>query len=333
MISPAFSGRLPAVFATAFVGCLISCASVSAQLSSVTLDDPQISGDYTMSIGFKLAELKTQPMLRPKKRPLYIEFVSAEFNRPQRRTPTSVGHFGGLPDAMAVVRRPDPILANETLPRNEPPVAELTGERFRNLVGIRPASAAGSSISEIARSSSVTHSRTAAVNSGVESEQPQSLMINPFTATIFHASHTAGLTDRPRRRPASIEELICLADVMYFEARGEGEVGRHAVAVTVLNRVRSKRFPNTICGVVKQGEGELHKCQFSYYCDGHPERIHELRAYREIKETARRILESGTIDRTGGATYFHSVAVSPSWAKHMQLTAKIGQHVFYRESN
>ena len=92
------------------------------------------------------------------------------------------------------------------------------------------------------------------------------------------------LGTRPRRRPFAFDELVCLADVMYFEARGETAAGRHAVAMTVLNRVSSKRFPNTICGVVTQGKGELHRCQFSYYCDGRPEQVHELEAYREIKD-------------------------------------------------
>ena len=141
------------------------------------------------------------------------------------------------------------------------------------------------------------------------------------------------LLDRPRRRPVSIEELTCLADAVYFEARGESDRGKQAVALTILNRVRSSRFPNTICGVVKQGMGELHKCQFSYYCDGRPEEIHELGTYRRIRQMASALMESGTFDVTRGATHFHTDRVSPRWATHMRLTSKIGGHIFYRELN
>ena len=45
----------------------------------------------------------------------------------------------------------------------------------------------------------------------------------------------------------------CLALNMYHEARGQGIAGELAVSAVVLNRVNDKRFPNTICEVVKQG--------------------------------------------------------------------------------
>ena len=157
--------------------------------------------------------------------------------------------------------------------------------------------------------------------------------LDPFRASRFRMAGAPMPGGRPKRRTGDIAELACLAEVMYFEARGESLAGKQAVAMTVLNRVRSKRFPNTVCAVVKQGKGELHKCQFSYYCDGRPESIHEEQAYLEIKELARGILESGAADRTGGATYFHTVSVSPSWAEQMKMTARIGHHVFYREPN
>ena len=44
-----------------------------------------------------------------------------------------------------------------------------------------------------------------------------------------------------------------MAKNIYFEARNEATVGQLAVAQTVINRVNSSRFPNSICDVVYQG--------------------------------------------------------------------------------
>src|SRR3954471_6048173 len=42
------------------------------------------------------------------------------------------------------------------------------------------------------------------------------------------------------------EENQCLADAMYFEARGEGEAGQKAVAEVIFARTQSRYYPNTI---------------------------------------------------------------------------------------
>lgn len=63
-------------------------------------------------------------------------------------------------------------------------------------------------------------------------------------------------------------ERRCLATAIYFEARGEPVRGQVAVGQVILNRMRSPLFPQTICGVVYQGQ--MHPgCQFSFTCDGH----------------------------------------------------------------
>ncbi len=63
-------------------------------------------------------------------------------------------------------------------------------------------------------------------------------------------------------------ERRCLAIAIYFEARGEPVRGQVAVGQVILNRVRSPLFPETICGVVYQGQMQTG-CQFSFTCDGH----------------------------------------------------------------
>ena len=50
-----------------------------------------------------------------------------------------------------------------------------------------------------------------------------------------------------------LTEATCLAKNMYFEARNQGLAGQLAVSLVVMNRVKDERFPNTICGVIEQG--------------------------------------------------------------------------------
>ena len=63
-------------------------------------------------------------------------------------------------------------------------------------------------------------------------------------------------------------DLECLTQAAYYEARGEGRDGMKAVTQVVLNRVRHRAFPNSVCSVVFQGAGRRTGCQFSFTCDG-----------------------------------------------------------------
>ena len=330
----------PAAAATAIVGFLLSSTGVSAQSAEVQGDPSTIVGQ-TVSIGSRVAELEFPPLLRPRKRPFYLEIYGADAERPKRRLPNSADADTALAREVTIMRRPGghqtveivPLLQTDAPKTDGFPVANLTSRQFMDLVGGDLDPSADYDDSIIERAEAIAPSGANPEGDGYDILLAAAEPYGPFRVSRYQMVELPIPGGRPNRRPISIEELVCLADVMYFEARGEGLAGQAAVAMTVLNRVRSKRFPDTICAVVKQGKGELHRCQFSYYCDGHPERIHELHAYREIKELARNILDSGAADRTGGATHFHSVSVSPSWADDMQFTAKIGQHVFYRESN
>lgn len=129
-------------------------------------------------------------------------------------------------------------------------------------------------------------------------------------------------------RPNPSEELECLAQALYFEARGESIKGQAAVAEVILNRVDSPAFPKTVCGVVNQGGNG--GCQFSYTCDGRAEVIAEPDAWRRSAKIAGAMLDGAPRLLTEGATYFHTPYVSPSWSTRFELTATIGAHLFYR---
>ncbi len=121
----------------------------------------------------------------------------------------------------------------------------------------------------------------------------------------------------------------CLAEALYFEARGESVKGQFAVAEVILNRVASSRFPNSVCGVIRQGTGRKYACQFTYTCDGIPERIHEPKAYERVGKIARIMLAGAPRNLTNGATYYHTTAVNPRWARKFRRTVRMGVHLFY----
>jgi len=124
--------------------------------------------------------------------------------------------------------------------------------------------------------------------------------------------------------------LNCLALNVYHEARSEPEEGQLAVAAVTLNRVRSESFPDSVCDVVKQGGEQLHRCQFSWWCDGKSDRPTEAKAWKNAKRISRLALLGMADDPTNDALYYHATYVKPHWSRKMQQTARIDQHVFYR---
>jgi hypothetical protein len=125
----------------------------------------------------------------------------------------------------------------------------------------------------------------------------------------------------------------CLAEAIYYEARGESLDGQKAVAEVVLRRTHDKNYARTVCGVVHEGVQEGHLgCQFSYACDGSTRRTKEGESWDQARLLAERIM-SGAVqlgDATGHAIAYHSIGVSPPWKEKMQKTVQIGNHIFYR---
>lgn len=126
------------------------------------------------------------------------------------------------------------------------------------------------------------------------------------------------------------EQWQCLAEALYFEARGESVKGQFAVAEVILNRVDSARFPDSVCSVINQGTGRKFACQFTYTCDGHKEVIAEPKAFQRVAKVAKLMLNGAPRELTGGATYYHTNAVRPRWSRKFARTTTIGVHHFYR---
>lgn len=135
------------------------------------------------------------------------------------------------------------------------------------------------------------------------------------------------------------DEVNCMALNLYFEARGQSTKGQIAVGLVTINRVLSKKYPNSICDVVwqqnKNRKGKL-VAQFSWTLDGLHDNPQESKAWEESKMIAESMLAEGSLfnmgDLTNGSTHYHAFYVTPFWSKHLTQTIVVGDHLFYTNS-
>jgi spore germination cell wall hydrolase CwlJ-like protein len=127
----------------------------------------------------------------------------------------------------------------------------------------------------------------------------------------------------------------CLADAVYFEARGEVRKGQEAVAQVVMNRVFSGYYPHDVCGVVYQNAHRHLACQFTFACEGKDlSRIDEPDMWEQAKSIAKDTLDGKIwLAEVGHATHYHAYWVHPSWVHEMTRLYKLGVHTFYRPRN
>ena len=157
-----------------------------------------------------------------------------------------------------------------------------------------------------------------------------------LTTSVATAQDLISVTAQPH--------LYCLAQNIYYEARGSSRADQMAVSDVVLNRVKDSRYPNTICGVVYQGKQKpswkdptkmvmvRHMCQFSWYCDGKKDEPPEGDAWRNAQMVAYEmyyLYKDSNI--TDGATHYHAFYVKPDWARRFVLKGRIGSHIFYKQ--
>lgn len=143
----------------------------------------------------------------------------------------------------------------------------------------------------------------------VASAQPD-IMVEPQITTEALPAEVVTIDEK---------ELNCLARNIYFEARGEGIEGMKAVAAVTMNRVKSDRFPNTVCGTVHQRK------QFSWVSAG-LHKIVDLVSWRKSKEIARSALAGTMVHKVGKALFFHDHTVKPFRRTRVGV---IGNHAFY----
>ena len=154
--------------------------------------------------------------------------------------------------------------------------------------------------------------------------------------------------------PDQEPEAHCLAQNILFESSTEPMVGKIAVGLVVLNRVNDARYPDTICGVVKQGpeyeswktrqdetlddEDRIYypvknRCQFSWYCDGQSDDIIATENWYKAQIVALQLLDGKFKGLIEGATHYHASWVSPAWRHELTYIGQVGDHLFYRWEN
>ena len=136
-----------------------------------------------------------------------------------------------------------------------------------------------------------------------------------------------GLSGKPRAQAQK-----CLADAVYFEARGEEFKGQQAVAQVVMNRVFSGYYPRDVCGVVYQNANRHLACQFTFACEGKDlSQIDEPDMWEQAKQIAKDMLDGKIwLTEVGHATHYHAYWVHPSWVHEMTKLYHLGVHTFYR---
>ena len=156
---------------------------------------------------------------------------------------------------------------------------------------------------------------------------PEDIAYHPTPEALnfrYHGESQAEFETREKR---------CLALAIYFEARGEPQRGQVAVGQVILNRVRSPLFPETVCGVVYQGQMSPG-CQFSFTCDGKTDTPRNDAQWAQAQSIAKRIMGGELwLPEVGYSTYYHADYVRPNWAGSMSRIDTIGRHIFYQKRN
>jgi spore germination cell wall hydrolase CwlJ-like protein len=125
-------------------------------------------------------------------------------------------------------------------------------------------------------------------------------------------------------------ERRCLAEAVYFEGRNETFEGQIAIAQVVLNRVRSGKWPDTICAVIRQGRGD--NCQFPAVCKAgerpaDSDTSWQRAAWIADDAAAGRAWLSELTD----ATHYHNASAKPPWRLSMKFIRKVGWRMFYAD--
>lgn len=129
---------------------------------------------------------------------------------------------------------------------------------------------------------------------------------------------------------SALRAETCLTEAIYYEGALEPERGQRAIAQVVLNRVRHPAYPDTVCGVVFQGQERSTGCQFTFTCDGSRARQPVQSIWRRANLIAKAALGGAVEADVGLSTHYHADYVMPYWSASLDAEGQIGRHLFYR---
>ena len=149
----------------------------------------------------------------------------------------------------------------------------------------------------------------------------------PVNSTVIPPAPPLG----SRLTGADYERAVtCLAVAALYEAGG-GADDQRSVMQVIVNRVRHPAFPNSVCGVIFQGQERRTGCQFSFTCDGSLLRWRPSGAsYQRARTLAAVMVKTGIDPRVGLATHYHTDWVVPYWSASLDKIAVIKTHLFFR---
>ncbi|HYM44468.1 MAG TPA: cell wall hydrolase [Steroidobacteraceae bacterium] len=149
----------------------------------------------------------------------------------------------------------------------------------------------------------------------------------------FEPLRLEALQRQELRAQRRADDLRCLAENVYFEARGEPLDGQYAVAEVTLNRTRAQHFPHTVCAVVHEMRWDpvrrRHIADFSWTELG-PVTPADGPAWKQAMTVASTVYDDLHPTVVPHALYYHATSVRPDWARSRREIATIGNHIFYR---
>lgn len=130
--------------------------------------------------------------------------------------------------------------------------------------------------------------------------------------------------EKESEKPAisiSNEEKDLFARLVQAEAKGEPYEGKVAVAIVVLNRVDSPKFPNNVTDVINQVVGNSYA--FSPVQNGEINKPASDESKRAVDEALARK------DRLNDSIYFYNPDIATdNWIRTRDVVKTIGHHVF-----
>lgn len=164
----------------------------------------------------------------------------------------------------------------------------------------------------------------------IRKRKPKVFTIVMMLLCLVPFNNHAFVKPQPTMKSIEHKQIECLAKNIYHEARGESTTGKIAIAFVTLNRVKSTKYPKTICSVVTQKD-KGGKCQFSWTC-GKPKRIHQVKKDKSFTEALNLasyvyLNRDKLHDPTRGSLHYHAKSANPKWKWKKIL--QIGNHIFY----
>lgn len=127
----------------------------------------------------------------------------------------------------------------------------------------------------------------------------------------------------------SKQELVCLAENIYWESRGEPVEGQVAVAQVTINRKQLGLWGQNLCEVVYYKRNKI--CHFSWVCSRQPKHKNQQQ-WQQAQLIAKRVADINYTQyqyKYRTATHFHNTTVKPVWSKKLKQVKQVNNHIFY----